>query len=130
MKDEIKEILDRIETASEIFDCLLKPEECTELLDYITNLQNRITELEEINKQHQELNGKLRDELENSCWDEASVRADILLEQEDYKSRCQKAIEYINHAQNYGTMAQVMPHLKPYVNGDDLLNILQDKEEV
>ncbi len=39
MQDEIKEILDRIETASEIFDCLLKPEECTELLDYITNLQ-------------------------------------------------------------------------------------------
>ena len=39
MNDEIKEILDRIETASEIFDCLLKPEECTELLDYITNLQ-------------------------------------------------------------------------------------------
>lgn len=33
-----------------------------------------------------------------------------------------KAIEYINHAQNYGTMA----HLKPYVNGDDLLNILQN----
>ena len=39
MKDDIKEILDRIETASEIFDCLLKPKECTELLDYITNLQ-------------------------------------------------------------------------------------------
>ena len=35
--------------------------------------------------------------------------------------------EYVNHAQNYGTMAQVMPHLKPYVNGDDILEIL-DKE--
>ena len=40
-----------------------------------------------------------------------------------------KAIEYINHAQNYGTMAQVMPHLKLYVNGDDLLNILQGSED-
>lgn len=39
-----------------------------------------------------------------------------------------KAIEYIKHSQSYGTMAQVMPHLKPYVNGDDLLEILGDKE--
>ena len=39
-----------------------------------------------------------------------------------------KAIEYINHAQNYGTMAQVMPHLKPYVNGNDLLDILKGSE--
>ena len=59
-------------------------------------LENRITELEEINKQHQELNKELREELENSCWDEASVRADVLLEQQDYEERCQKAIKYIN----------------------------------
>ena len=39
-----------------------------------------------------------------------------------------KAREYIKHSQSYGTMAQVMPHLKPYVNGDDLLKILGDKE--
>ena len=43
-----------------------------------------------------------------------------------YQERIEKAIEYINHVQNYGTMAQVMPHLKRYVNGDDLLNILQN----
>jgi hypothetical protein len=40
MNDEIKEILDRIETASEIFDCLLKPEECTELLELQDNQYN------------------------------------------------------------------------------------------
>ena len=40
-----------------------------------------------------------------------------------------EAKEYINHAQNYGTMAQVMPHLKPYINGDDLLNILNKGSE-
>lgn len=40
--------------------------------------------------------------------------------------RIDKAIEYIKHAQNYGTMAQVMPHLKLYVNGDDLLEKLRD----
>lgn len=52
----------------------------------------------------------------------------------DYKNlskqlieRIDKATEYIKHSQNYGTMAQVMPHLKPYVNGDDLLKILGDK---
>lgn len=38
------------------------------------------------------------------------------------------AVEYIKHSQSYVTMAQVMPHLKPYVNGDDLLEILGDKE--
>lgn len=42
--------------------------------------------------------------------------------------RIDKAIDYIKHSQSYGTMAQVMPHLKPYVNGDDLLEILGDKE--
>lgn len=44
------------------------------------------------------------------------------------KAKNNKAIEYIKHSQSYGTMAQVMPHLKPYVNGDDLLEILGDKE--
>ena len=39
------------------------------------------------------------------------------------------AKEYINHAQNYGTLAQVMPHLKPYVNGNDLLEILERVNE-
>ena len=39
------------------------------------------------------------------------------------------AKEYINHAQNYGTLAQVMPHLKLYVNGNDLLEILERVNE-
>ena len=42
------------------------------------------------------------------------------------KEKINKAVEYIKHSQSYGTMAQVMPHLKPYVNGDDLLEILRD----
>jgi len=41
---------------------------------------------------------------------------------------CKRAVEYIKHSQSYGTMAQVMPHLKPYVNGDDLLDILGGDE--
>ncbi len=50
MNKEIKEILDIIEIASEIFDCLLKPEECTELLDYITNLQQELEQTKLENK--------------------------------------------------------------------------------
>ena len=57
------------------------------------------------------------------------IMSDIEKENKELQERINKAIEYINHAQNYGTMAQVMPHLKPYVNGDDLLNIQgEDKE--
>ena len=69
MNNEIKEILDRIETASEIFDCLLKPEECTELLDFITNLKQDNTmyaqlkdEYEEEIKDLQQENERLKEE--------------------------------------------------------------------
>lgn len=50
---------------------------------------------------------------------------DLIMENKKLKNRIDKAIEHIEHAQNYGTMAQVMPHLKLYVNGDDLLDILK-----
>lgn len=49
-------------------------------------------------------------------------------ENKQLKGKIDKAIEYIKHSQSYGTMAQIMPHLKPYVNGDELLEILGDKE--
>lgn len=79
------------------------------LLDYITNLQ-----------QENGMMRKLIDEGVENSYKKLKKLENIRKE----------AIEYIKHAQNYGTMAQVMPHLKPYVNGDDLLNILQgsDKE--
>ena len=53
------------------------------------------------------------------------------LQQENQQLKKQKddVVEYIKHAQNYGTMAQVMPHLKPYVNGDDLLRMLGEIDE-
>lgn len=103
------------------------------LLDYITNLQNRITELEEINKQHQELNAKLRDELETMTFT-AKIKQEAI---DSLIKRIDKAIEYV----------KCMPYLeetdKEYEDMDgntyftykkwdesDLLNILQDKEEV
>lgn len=49
----------------------------------------------------------------------------MLVDYQDDKEKINKAIEYIKHTQNYGTIAQIMPHLKPYINGDDLLEILQ-----
>ena len=56
-------------------------------------------------------------------------RLDFMIDRNDEKQdRIDKAIEYIKHSQSYGTMAQVMPHLKLYVNGDDLLNILKGVE--
>ena len=69
MNDDIKEILRDLEFASGIFDYTITPDRCTFLKDYITSLQQK---------------------LENKCWDEASIRADVLLEQQDYKSRCEK----------------------------------------
>ena len=97
MKDEIKEILDRIETASEIFDCLLKPEECTEFLDYITNLQqeNEILKEEYINVKNYI---KMRNV--STVVEDKALLYNIELENInkkkylDYKSRCEKAIEY------------------------------------
>ena len=104
MNDEIKEILDRIETASEIFDCLLKPEECTELLDYITNLQHQISLMEEDIRENKEINGELQQENERLkelnenaskvCMAEHKYGVDKAEEARDYKTRCEKAIEY------------------------------------
>ena len=87
MKDDIKEI-DRIiinvkrklQFSSERrFVELFNKDEIHKLLDYITNLQ--------------EENDKLLKQLENISLDEATIRADILLEQQDYKTRNEKAID-------------------------------------
>lgn len=121
MNDEIKEILDRIETASEIFDCLLKPKECTELLNYITNLQQENERLKkEVAKLHiiQEEYGnhienahiiddyqktyfmcnKWLIELKNGKF----VYIDELNDKyEDYKSRCEKINEILKESPDF-----------------------------
>ena len=90
MNDEIKEILDRIETASEIFDCLLKPEECTELLDYITNLQHQISLMEEDIRESKEINGELQQEnkIKDTNWESLKY----YLEKLYYKDYIEEAI--------------------------------------
>ena len=81
------------------------------------NFWNYIDNLQQESKQ-------LRDKLED-CEAKGMTEYGI---RNMFEQRINKAIEYIKHSQSYGTMAQVMPHLKPYVNGDDLLEILGDKE--
>ena len=123
MKDEIKEIFN----IEELFDewkrflswCYENNDKTVEIhrdklkwtMDYITNLQ--------------EENDFIKKDRNKLLKDYAHLT--ILLE--DYKSRIEKIVEYIKHAQNYGTIAQIMPHLKPYVNGDDLLNLLNGDED-
>lgn len=82
MKDEIKEILETIKKCIETKDdniesFLIDIEKWKELLDYITNLQ-------EIEKDHQRINGELRQQLKQT--EELAV---------EYKTRNDKAIEYI-----------------------------------
>lgn len=47
----------------------------------------------------------------------------------ELEERINKAIDYIIFAQVYGLTVQVKPHLKPYINGDELLSILRGNKE-
>ena len=74
---------------------------------------------------------ELLKENNNLQQENKQLKAELELYKDNHEylnNKIDKAIEYIKHSQSYGTMAQVMPHLKPYVNGDDLLEILGDKE--
>jgi hypothetical protein len=104
MNDDIKKILDSIKYHIEEDDWFeiegrfLKP-----LLDYITNLQQK---------------------LENKCWDEAIIRADVLLEQQDYKSRIEKAVEY-NQQVIKDTKDFYRPTEDIIYSGDTLIDIAE-----
>lgn len=113
MKDEIKEILDNI---YKIIKFGYEPEiikefgyrEFYKLNDYITNLQKENERLKET----------------QYVWS-----YDLDMQLEDYKSRCEKAIEYINkypcETWYYAKDRQLI------LRQDELLNILQgvDKDE-
>ena len=122
MKDEIKEILDYLKndnyfTESSEYEVSpydlyksLNSVQTDKLLDYITNLQ--------------EENKKLKHKLEQMYNDTKDTYNEICAEQIDYKSRNEKAIEYINST-GYGTDFSMSAE-----EVDNLLNILQgdDKE--
>lgn len=86
--------------------------EVKELIDYITNLQEKVNQYENPDdmtlfymwldtkakdkmKQLQEENKRLLKQLEDVSLDEANIRADILLEQQDYKLKNEKAINEV-----------------------------------
>lgn len=137
MNDEIKEILDNFEKYETRYKLhnetqfIITHREIQILLDYITNLQNRIKELEKINKQHQELNSELREEnkelkeyKENATrkhWQQKCVEHSI--NEKLLQIRIDKVIEVIKN--KYPVLCESEGDFK-----EELLNILQDKKEV
>lgn len=115
MNDELKGILKDLECASGVFDYIITPDSCTLLLDYITNLQQ---EYEKMSKRFRNCR-KIKD---------------------NYKSRCKKAIEYIERNpliwRPVTDLEKIVenPSSKIYCNADEwiitLLNILNgDSDE-
>ena len=100
MTNEIKEILEDLKTFDENSGCPyeLSGKDCKLLLDYITNLQK---ENERLNNGFCELKVKCNNG-EIDCTNEeyesmiqANMKGSLLLD--DYKSRNEKAIEYIEN---------------------------------
>lgn len=121
MNDEIKEILRILKVKSKRYEYCLNANisfsdesyEAHLLLDYITNLQqeneNNQVQLRVVRKDYKEYMKR------------TVSYQDYLEEQlEDYKFRCEKASEYIERRRE-----RVNPEKTIYVNGNDLLNILQ-----
>lgn len=128
MNDEIKEILKEIESYENDKLCLiiLSQEQNKALLDYITNLQQE--------------NDDLKNRLENAVADcklrlQENERLkqtqyvwsyDLDMQLEDYKSRCEKAIEYLK---SYNTDFEHCRFNEAPISLrelGDLLNILQN----
>ena len=115
MTEEIKRILDEMLWQFEKYptdDFIVKNKESRILLNYITNLQ----------KENEELLKKLED----VSLDEANIRADILLEQQDYKQRNEKAVEYIKENTDKLKTTRIP---KIDFNYNELLNILKGGDE-
>ena len=152
MNDEIKEILDNIkedingkfewEYIDDYYVEQIKP-----LLNYITNLQqenhdlksqlecyengvyysSKVDELQQENERLKELN----ENASKVCMAEHKYGVDKAEEARDYKSRCEKAIEYIKEMLKLtivvdGKEEEIIGYNK-YLN--DLLNILQNGSE-
>ena len=132
MKDEeIKEILDYFKDDIEFLEkelintnfqgryITIRDKECDylkKLLDYITNLQHENERLKETNVycNRTDCIGRIKD---SKKYDS------VYQEKEDYKSRIEKAIEYIKEHEY-----DIRNNFDCYVKGNELLNILNDKE--
>ena len=119
MKDEIKEILEKPNVYSFNDECYLYFGDYNKLKDYITNLQQE--------------NERLKENLQQEKKDFKEAN-DYCFELKDYKSRCEKAVEYIgNNVHYYPTtkygegFAIDNENEEEFCN--DLLNILQNGDE-
>ena len=164
MKDEIKEILDRLEkigfyanVPKELvyMTTNITPQECKTLLDYITNLQkyynDNVNEYEELIVKYsnlQEENENLKEEINNIIRIEITKK-ELQEENErlkelnvcvgcnnnpDYKSRIEKAIEYIKNGLNAFEKIEdkelISNRMVDIECFNDLLNILQGVNDV
>lgn len=99
MKDEIKEILDKLKLLCYDDYCLefsvdyIERKEEKLLLDLITNLQEENKRLNKIEQEHQKLNGELREENNRLNANITYLQKQLGI---DYQSRIDKAIEYMD----------------------------------
>ena len=154
MNNEIKEILDKIQNVVEhkeaSYNGLIetKAEDYKLLLDYITNLQQEIEKLnddkrgmlvqlykanDEKDKIKQD-NERLKElvDADNESYDIQETiinrQKSELLEQEDYKSRCEKASEKLGNYKHYSTPTEEQNSENEDIV-DSALNILQNGSE-
>lgn len=121
MKDEIKEILEQY--LDSIISYPFQKKDKEYILDYITNLQ----EENEKNKEYSEFYKDMSDK-----WKELS--GVFKKSCEDYKTRNEKAIEYINENKHLSMFADCREPEEDWnydleIDPRDLLNILQGKSD-
>ena len=120
MNDEIKEILDKLKDKNNYIShsmILLSIKERTAILDYITNLQ-------QIEQEHQRINGELREENKKlqDKYEKMKENAEMLSKgYSDLEKRNEKAIEYIKHFENQDWYVEgcQIKDLKSILQGDD-----------
>lgn len=145
--DSLEKLLDYITTLQELVKQYEDPEDLTlfhmwldeKAKDKMKQLQREIKNLKQINEEHRELNGELREENERlkiKCdflankkmleFDKNAKQLKIkAVEQIDYKTRNEKAINCINH---YATENDDYSKLYS-TEEEELLEILQGKSD-
>lgn len=135
MNDEIEEMLDLINELVKISPNKgsygISHKKWKQLLDYITNLQQAVKDTKDTAddmlyelKQENERLKELNENASKVCIAEHRYGVDKAEEARDYKSRCEKAIEYIENNMQYDDNID-----DNWVMTNDLLNILQNGSE-
>ena len=130
MNDEIKEILKEIECYRNEELCLifLSRKESNALLDYINNLQQENERLKENNQEMQEEMARVWEENERLKEELVKIpraKMEYDLELEDYKYRCEKAIDKLGKYKHYSTPTEEQNSENEDIV-DSVLNILQN----